>query len=203
MLPVIYSGAPTYVRTGDLVWDKETDDSDPRTYRVSRTITNPNYRAPIQYHDIALVEVVENMVFNPYARPACLNSQFDVGKPRAIASGWGSTEWSGSSSTALLKVTLDFFKFSECQPQYERNRKLDKGLQEDQQLCAGSYDKEKDTCEGDSGGPLQIYHTVYCMYSIVGVTSFGKVCGLAGLPGIYARVSNYIDWIEQNAFVYG
>lgn len=186
-----------------MVWDKDTDDADPKTIRVARSIANPNYQAPIQYHDIALLELGEDMVFNAYARPACLNSNFNVGKNRAIASGWGSTEWFGDSSSSLLKVTLDFFRFSECQPQYEANRKLNRGLQEDQQLCAGSYDKERDTCEGDSGGPLQIYHDIYCMYKIVGVTSFGKGCGTAGLPGIYARVSNYIDWIERTAFVYG
>lgn len=38
--------------------------------------------------------------------------------------------------------------------------------------------------QGDSGGPVQIYHSsVSCMYTIVGVTSFGKVCGTEGVPG--------------------
>lgn len=38
--------------------------------------------------------------------------------------------------------------------------------------------------QGDSGGPVQIYHSsVSCMYSIVGVTSFGKICGTEGVPG--------------------
>lgn len=31
---------------------------------------------------------------------------------------------------------------------------------------------------------------------IVGVTSFGKSCG-SRKPGVYARVSSYIDWIKQ------
>lgn len=32
------------------------------------------------------------------------------------------------------------------------------------------------------------------LYSIVGITSFGQLCG--GL-GVYVRVSSYIDWIES------
>lgn len=51
--------------------------------------------------------------------------------------------------------------------------------------------------QGDSGGPLQrILAEPYCMYSIVGVTSFGKFCAFKLSPAIYTRVSSYLDWIE-------
>ncbi|KAJ8965358.1 hypothetical protein NQ314_004198 [Rhamnusium bicolor] len=55
---------------------------------------------------------------------------------------------------------------------------------------------------GDSGGPLQVYHEntndINCMYDIVGITSFGRSCGLKeNIPGIYTRVSTYIKWIED------
>lgn len=179
------------------------DDADPQTIRVARTIAHPSYNAPQQYHDIALLELAQDMRFNQYARPACVNAQLKVSGQRAIASGWGTTEYLGDNSENLLKVTLDLFRFDECQPLYETNRKLSQGLKEAQQLCAGSHNEEKDTCEGDSGGPLQVYHSLHCMYNVVGVTSFGKVCGTVGLPGVYTRVSNYVDWIEANAFRYG
>lgn len=52
--------------------------------------------------------------------------------------------------------------------------------------------------QGDSGGPLQrVLEKPYCMYSIVGVTSFGKFCAFKFTPAIYTRVSSYIDWIEK------
>lgn len=38
---------------------------------------------------------------------------------------------------------------------------------------------------------------LYCMYTIVGVTSFGKGCGLAGQPAVYARIIEYVPWIES------
>lgn len=51
--------------------------------------------------------------------------------------------------------------------------------------------------QGDSGGPLQVANNKHsCMYTIVGITSFGVLCG-SGYPGIYTRVFSYIDWIES------
>lgn len=35
------------------------------------------------------------------------------------------------------------------------------------------------------------------VYYIIGVTSFGKACGIAGSPGIYTKVYNYLSWIES------
>lgn len=38
------------------------------------------------------------------------------------------------------------------------------------------------------------------MYNVIGVTSFGKLCGLLETPGVYTRVSNYIKWIEDTVW---
>lgn len=60
--------------------------------------------------------------------------------------------------------------------------------------------------QGDSGGPLQVIHPntpqTKCMYDIIGITSFGVVgCGLdKNLPGVYTRVSNYLEWIENTVW---
>ena len=35
------------------------------------------------------------------------------------------------------------------------------------------------------------------MYSIIGVTSFGKKMGCGTAPAIYTRVSEYVGWIES------
>jgi secreted trypsin-like serine protease len=49
------------------------------------------------------------------------------------------------------------------------------------------------------GGPLQITKytkTSKKYFEIVGITSFGKFCS-AGIPGVYVKVSSYLDWIES------
>lgn len=34
-------------------------------------------------------------------------------------------------------------------------------------------------------------------FNIIGITSFGKACGIANVPGVYTRVSNFVPWIEK------
>lgn len=46
--------------------------------------------------------------------------------------------------------------------------------------------------QGDSGGPL------ICGGALVGVTSFGKQCGLIKKPGVYAFLSpKQLNWIKK------
>lgn len=46
--------------------------------------------------------------------------------------------------------------------------------------------------KADSGGPLTTNKNV-----LIGVVSTGVGCARPGLPGIYTRVSEFVDWIED------
>jgi len=69
-------------------------------------------------------------------------------------------------------------------------------------ICSGVPKGDCDTCQGDSGGPLyQKGHVTVGgvkknISVIVGVTSWGIGCARPGMPGVYARVSAYSDWID-------
>lgn len=69
-------------------------------------------------------------------------------------------------------------------------------------LCAGYKGTPKDTCQGDSGGPLVVRNSQDSDWWQVGVVSYGGAC--ATNYGVYTKVSNYLDWIEQHVpnFVY-
>lgn len=66
-------------------------------------------------------------------------------------------------------------------------------------VCAGSPKDNwrQDTCQGDSGGPLQVHLPSSSIFKVVGITSFGAGCGLIESPGVYTRVSHFIQWIEN------
>lgn len=67
------------------------------------------------------------------------------------------------------------------------------------QICAGGSDG-KDSCRGDSGGPLMLIERQYMKenYVAVGIVSFGLGCGIRGIPAVYTRVSSYVQWIVDN-----
>ena len=56
----------------------------------------------------------------------------------------------------------------------------------------------KDSCDGDSGGPLIC--DIEGSAVLVGVTSWGGLCGYSGHPGVYANVHFFADWIRDGMY---
>lgn len=102
----------------------------------------------------------------------------------------------GTPGLILQKVDLPFVSLQDCQAAYQADRRARINYR---QICAGGKDA-KDSCPGDSGGPLQVTSYVQSVenpaYVQQGVVSFGpRECGLAGFPGVYTKIAYYMDWI--------
>ena len=71
----------------------------------------------------------------------------------------------------------------------------------DKQMCAGGVEG-KDSCTGDSGGPLMAVDSSpgeTLRYFVTGIVSYGpRDCGTRGWPGVYTRVGSYAKWILDN-----
>ena len=71
-------------------------------------------------------------------------------------------------------------------------------------LCAGTRSGVRDSCGGDSGGPLMIRRSDG-RWVQVGIVSWGRTpldaehgCGEPELYSVYTRVSEYFDWISTH-----
>lgn len=189
-------GPITYVAVGALRRGDAADRS--RVYKVKNVIKHPQFQPPVKYHDIALVETENTIKLDQFVVPACLHVGDPVNDEKVQATGWGLTQYSGSVSDTLQKVVLNKFSTAECAAKYQPVRLMRQGFDPQSQTCYGDKLVSKDTCQGDSGGPIQIKNkNISCMYTVVGVTSFGRACGFVGEPGIYTRVANYVSWIEN------
>ncbi|XP_071450649.1 CLIP domain-containing serine protease HP8-like [Hetaerina americana] len=101
----------------------------------------------------------------------------------------------GSRSHVKLWVGVPVVPNRICAPIYSHQITL-----RDDQMCAGGQEG-RDSCMGDSGGPLMTVDDVVAgrrggQWVAAGVVSFGPVlCASGGKPGIYTRVSPYVRWI--------
>ncbi|KAL7981137.1 hypothetical protein Chor_005371 [Crotalus horridus] len=65
-------------------------------------------------------------------------------------------------------------------------------LEKSRVLCAGILEGGKDTCGGDSGGPL------ICNGEIQGILSVGgDPCAQSHVPALYIKVFDYTEWIQS------
>ncbi|KAH9645007.1 hypothetical protein HF086_003337 [Spodoptera exigua] len=165
-----------------------------KIYKIKRIINHPEYKPPSKYNDIALLETENEIAFGQDLLPACLHTGADYIR-FAEASGWGRLGHRQALADTLQVVNLEEFNQAECSNMYRPHRHLSNGYDHSKQMCYGSRFEVIDTCEGDSGGPLQ-FGSTSCYHTVIGVTSYGKDCGILGSAGMYTRVSYYLPWIE-------
>ncbi|KAF5305583.1 hypothetical protein FQA39_LY01674 [Lamprigera yunnana] len=166
--------------------------------KISQVIPSADYDGRSGKHDIALIRLERDVQFTDYVKPICLpNAQHLDPLPNTylLIAGWGQTE-NSSNSDYKLRAEVP------VQPREICTKKIrQRGPITDDQICAGGTDG-KDTCAGDSGGPLmgkfpEIIKGRKQFYQ-EGVVAWGVGCGITGFPAIYTRVSKHVDWIIAN-----
>ncbi|KAL6425433.1 hypothetical protein ACFW04_009546 [Cataglyphis niger] len=195
----------TSVRLGEYDTDTERDcvpdseDSvvcadDTITVGVEEQIAHEEYR-PLsrdQRYDIALLRLSRDVSFTNFIKPICLPSNTSL-NGKLVVAGWGKTE-TRSASNVKLKLSLPLADKDQCDQTYS-NAGVQLGYG---QICAGGQ-KGKDSCRGDSGGPLMSVERIADgtgRWAAVGVVSFGpSPCGMQGWPGVYTRVIDFVPWI--------
>lgn len=155
---------------------------------AKKIISHEKYNPNLIVNDIALIQLEMPLKFDDKVSPITLPPQgFEVPANSMVKLvGWGLDKTGGKVQTQLQEVDLKCYSDKECQQFHNNRTNLNN-------ICAGVDEGGKGQCSGDSGGPL-----TYEKYQVGLVSWSVKPCTVAGYPGVYTKVSHYIDWIEAN-----
>ncbi|XP_073890072.1 transmembrane protease serine 3 isoform X4 [Macaca fascicularis] len=162
------------------------------SHLVEKIVYHSKYKPKRLGNDIALMKLTGPLTFNEMIQPVCLpNSEenFPDGKV-CWTSGWGATEDGGDASPVLNHAAVPLISNKIC-----NHRDVYGGIISPSMLCAGYLKGGVDSCQGDSGGPLVCQERR--LWKLVGATSFGIGCAEANKPGVYTRVTSFLDWIHE------
>ncbi|KAJ4392138.1 hypothetical protein N0V93_005761 [Gnomoniopsis smithogilvyi] len=179
------SASSVKVRAGSLYWA-----SGGTQVSVSAIKYHPSYDADTTDYDVAVWHLASPLAESStigYATLPTSGSDPASGASLTVA-GWGLLTENGSTLPAnLRKVTVPVVSRTTCRSQYGTSAITDN------MFCAGLTAGGKDSCSGDSGGPIVDSSKV-----LQGVVSWGYGCAEANYAGVYTRIGNFVTWINTN-----
>ncbi|XP_078386922.1 salivary plasminogen activator beta-like [Cetorhinus maximus] len=169
-----------------------------QTFIVEKIISHPQFNDDTFDNDIALLKLKSQSGMcaeaSKFVQPICLPSKHLTfpENTQCEVSGYGKeAEFSPFFSKFLKEARVNLISQQECgSPKYYGNKLTDN------MLCAAHPDWKADSCKGDSGGPLVCENNG--QMHLHGIISWGEGCAKKNKPGVYTRVRNYIQWIEEN-----
>ncbi|CAI9580738.1 unnamed protein product [Staurois parvus] len=178
-----------------------TDLQDPNVVSrgIKQILMHPKYSSLGSGSDIALMELNQPVNYTIFILPVYLpspNINLPEGTP-CWATGWGSITENDPLPIpkTLQEVQLPLIDNQHCETMYSIGMPSGMKLIEDDMMCAGLKQGNKDACQGDSGGPLVC--GVNGVKMQFGIISWGFGCAEPNHPGVYTRVQYYKSWIQQ------
>ncbi|XP_063866687.1 trypsin-1-like [Scylla paramamosain] len=165
-----------------------------KEYQPVYSIFHPEFNKTTYNNDIGLLKLSHKInTYMWFSRPACLPlPDTDYVGELGIATGWGRISEKGEPTDTLKEALVPIFPNAVCQALRYRPYEIT-----DNMFCAGYINGGTDSCHGDSGGGL-MWEGSDGKMDVVGVVSWGQGCGRHGYPGVYTRVTRYLDWIHHH-----
>jgi len=163
------------------------------TINVIKVTYHSEYSSNTLKHDVALLELETPITPSDEVNTVCLpeNRQDQISPGTdCFITGWGRTIGGGDAADVLQQAVLPVADHTTCRRKMQPVSKVYKGPM----LCAGG--QGKGGCQGDSGGPLVCEENG--KWVLRGVVSWGTYMCLTEYYTVFARVSNYVSWIETN-----
>ncbi|XP_011863618.1 PREDICTED: trypsin-3-like [Vollenhovia emeryi] len=146
---------------------------------------HPEFDLESLHNDVAVLQLSDPFTFTPAARSVPLPGFAPTPYTVCQVSGWGYPSSSiPITSPDLMYVDLPIRSVKECRELLKNETDLPPGM-----FCSGYLEGGRDACQGDSGGGM------VCNGILTGIVSGGIGCAQPMLPGVYADVFHYLDWI--------
>ncbi|XP_072850055.2 transmembrane protease serine 7 isoform X2 [Pogona vitticeps] len=161
---------------------------------LRRIIIHEYYNSRNYDYDIALLQLSTPWLdtMRGIIQPICVPPTMHRVHPgeKCWVTGWGQKQEADDEAPAVLqKAEVEVVDQTLCHSTY--------GLITARMLCAGMMSGKRDSCKGDSGGPLSCRSKGDGKWFLMGIVSWGYGCGRPNFPGVYTRVSNFATWIHK------
>ncbi|CAD7082660.1 unnamed protein product [Hermetia illucens] len=144
--------------------------------------SHPRYNPDTQAFDFAVLSLNGAITLSENVHPIVLVRTRPPEKTKCLIAGWGlMTEQGKEPSGQLMYAEVMLVPDQQCVYQT--------GADMSTMFCAGVPFGGIDSCSGDSGGPI------ICENQLTGVVSWGRGCGRAQDPGVYADIIAGRPWI--------
>ncbi|XP_068208577.1 trypsin-like [Palaemon carinicauda] len=164
-----------------------------KEYQAVYSVYHHEFNRSSYNNDIGLIKLGQKVDYKWYSRPACLpRPDTDYVGEMGVVSGWGRESEKGDPTDTLREILVPIFSNPVCQNLRYKPYEITHNM-----LCAGYLNGGTDSCHGDSGGGL-LWQGRDGKMDVIGVVSWGQGCARRGYPGIYTRVTNYLNWIEEH-----
>ncbi|HEY6257112.1 MAG TPA: trypsin-like serine protease [Xanthobacteraceae bacterium] len=175
-----------------------------RDIGVSEVIRHESYNANPPHNDVALLHLRSSAQSPPQLLVSgAVRGQLESAGAASLVAGFGYTrpqpvqgEHIGPGSDQLLQVQLPIVDRATCTRILGKFYDSAARFIDEATVCAGDTAGGKDSCNGDSGGPIAI-NAAGGRQVQIGVVSWGPGCGQRDTVGIYASVGHFEGWIKQ------
>jgi len=179
-------------------------------FRVVKAYVHPKFQfsPAADRYDVAVLRLARPVRYAPHIAPICLPEagRDPAAGTHAYVAGWGALIPDDVTGPLIPLLVPEVKRPSVLQVvnvPVQTNERCEKWHRDagikvtiwPEMVCAGYRLGGKDSCKGDSGGPLMVQQADG-RWVLIGLVSAGFSCGKPGQPGIYHRISATSDWIS-------
>nr|XP_056716820.1 transmembrane protease serine 5 [Euleptes europaea] len=158
---------------------------------VEKVLIHPHYGSQSRDYDIAMLKLNEPLNFSETTQAICLpryHQTIPIGSKCWIP-GWDFTQPENAQAVEM-NVPAKLMGTQKCNRSCAYAGELTTRM-----LCADYLDESTDACQSNSAGPLICQHEQ--TWHLVGIGSWGSRCAMPRRPGIFTKVTEFLDWIHH------